>query len=167
MKRLLIALCALAIVPLEQAHAVSVHACLGPDLAARADFQGASGAQEGGVVLRNRTHRSCKLNGRAVIDFAAQDMPAPLPVRVAIGRGTDGHLPDRALVLSPGQRAFVHARWSNWCGDANSEVRVRLWLRSLEPRVHVRGEISTPRCDNRGLPSRVAIGPYERVRRYP
>jgi hypothetical protein len=166
MKRLLLALCVLAVVPLEPAHAVEIRACLGDDLAARANFQSATGAQEGGVVMRNQTRHSCELSGRAVVDFVPSGQSDPLPVVVAAGRATDGHLRDRTIVLASGERAFVHTRWSNWCGGGLRVVAVRLWLQSVEPRVRVRGAISTPGCDDSARSSRVVVGPYERFRRY-
>ena len=166
MKHLLVAACLFVVLPMKQAPAVPLKACLGRNLGARADFQGATGAQEGGVVLRNRTEASCMLSGHAVIDFVVRGETRPLPVRVAAGRDTHGRLHDRTILLAPGQRAFVHAHWSNWCGEVSRKIEVRLWLRSVEPRVHVRGGISTPRCDDSAGSSRVAIGPYERVRRY-
>jgi Protein of unknown function (DUF4232) len=167
MKRLLVAVFAVAIASLPAAHARGPGACLGRDLTARAAFQGGTGAQEGGVALRNRVGHSCLLSGRATIDFVAGGRALSLPVRVAVGRATDGRIRDRTILLAPGQRAFVHSRWSNWCGERYGHVTVRLWLRSVEPRVHVRGVISSPRCDDNASASRVAIGPYERVRLYP
>jgi hypothetical protein len=161
MKGLLVALCALAILPSESAHALKTNACLGRDLVARAAFQGATGAEEGGVVLRNRTDRSCELSGRAVVDFVTSPSSRALPVRVGLGRATDGRIRDRTIILAPGQRAFVHTRWSNWCGERFTEVVVRLWLQSVEPRVRVHGAVAVPRCDDSSRSSRVAIGPYE------
>ena len=166
MKLLLTAVLGAVVVAFAPAHAGGPGACLGSDLAARPAFQGGTGAQEGGVTLRNRSGHSCVLAGRAIVDFSAGAGPLPLPVRVVVGRATDGRRRDRTIVLAPGRRAFVHARGSNGCGRRYEHVTVRLWLRSVEPRVHVRGAISPPRCDDAAVASRVAVGPYERVRVY-
>jgi hypothetical protein len=165
-KSALIAFLLFASVPLFSANAVTINSCLGSDLVGRADFEGATGAQEGGVVLTNRTKESCELGGHAIVDFVAPGQSRPLPVVIAAGRDTRGRVHDRVIILSQGQSAFVHTRWSNWCGQRLPRVRVRLWLRSVEPRVRVRGEIAMPRCNSSARSSRVAVGPYERVRRY-
>jgi hypothetical protein len=164
MKGLLFAVSALAAVPFASAHVGGPGACLGPEMAGRAAFEGATGAQEGGVILRNRSGHSCLLSGRATVDFALRARALPLPVLVTTGPATDGRRRDRMLMLRPGQHAFLHVRWSNWCGERYERVAVRVWLMSVEPRVHVRGAISSPRCDDSTTGSRVAIGPYERVR---
>jgi hypothetical protein len=164
MKRLLIAVSVLAAVPFASARAGGPGACLGPEIAARAAFGGATGAQEGGVILRNRSGHSCLLTGRATVDFAVRARAFPLPVLVTAGRATNGRRRDRTLALLSGQRAFVHVRWSNWCGERYERVTVRVWLMSVEPRVHVRGSISSPRCDHSAAGSQVAVGPYERLR---
>ena len=166
MKGLLLAVFVVGIASLPPANATGHRACLGRDLTARAAFQGGGGAEEGGVALRNIARHACLLSGRATIDFVVGGGALPLPVRVSVGRATDGRVRDRAVLLTSGQRAFVHARWSNWCGQRYQHVTVRLWLQSVEPRVRVREAISTPRCDEASSPSRVAIGPYERVRLY-
>jgi Protein of unknown function (DUF4232) len=159
MKLLLAAVFAVAAASTSPPHAAPA-ACLGHQLAARAMFEGATGAAEGGITLRNASRHSCVLRGRAIVAFAADG--AQLNARVTVGRGTDGRRRDRALVLRPRATAFVHVRWSNWCGPRYSAVTARLWMQSVEPRVRVRGTLAPPRCDDSATDSRVAVGPYEK-----
>jgi hypothetical protein len=90
-----------------------------------------------------------------------------LPVRNTVGKATDGGRRARAILLAPSARAFVHARWSNWCGVRYSRVAVRIWIQTTEPKVLVKGAVPPPRCENPRVSSQVAVGPFERVRHYP
>jgi hypothetical protein len=137
-------------------------ACRGPDLAARLALQGATGAMEGGVTVRNRTAHRCVLFGRPsvwLIEHGSQ-----LLVRIAPGPSTTGARRARPLTLRPGGRAFVRLRWSNWCGAASTRITVRLYLRTTKPLLPVRGATRTPRCDDRSSVSVVRVGPWERPR---
>jgi hypothetical protein len=165
MKTLLVAVPVLVAVSLLPAQAATPRACLAHDLSARAAFEGGTGAQEGGIALRNRSATACRLSGRAILDFVAAGRR--LAVRNVVGKATDGTRRDRSILLAPANRAFVHARWSNWCGARYSRVAVRMWIQTTEPKVPVSGAVASPRCDDRAVGSRVAVGPFERVRRYP
>ena len=165
MFRLLLAFPAVIAVCLAPAQAAAPRACLAHDLGARAAFEGGSGADEGGIALRNRSETSCQVYGRAIVDFLAGR--ERLAVKNVVGVATNGARRTRAILLKPGDRAFIHARWSNWCGLRYRRVGVRIWIQTTEPRVPVRGTVSPPRCDNPAASSPVAVGPFERVRRYP
>jgi hypothetical protein len=132
-------------------------ACFSTQLRARAIFQGATGAQEGGVVLRNISARACVLNDRPSVAFVV-NRSTVLDVRVTV----DTTRTRTIAVLRPGRRAFVHIRWRNWCGKRYEGVAVWLWMRSVKPLVRARGAISPPRCDDSATASRVAVGPYEK-----
>jgi hypothetical protein len=165
MKSLLLALPAAIAVSFVPARAALPRACLAHDLVARAAFQGATGADEGGIALRNRSASACQLAGRAIIDFVVGS--SRLAVRNVVGKATNGTRRDRTILLAPGDRAFVHARWSNWCGVAYRRVAVRLWIQTTAPKVPVIGTVASPRCDDPAASSRVAVGPFERARHYP
>ena len=151
------------IVPLLASLALaSPPACLAPDLSARLGLQGATGAMEGGVTVRNRTAHRCVLLGRPSVWFLVRG--SQLLVRVAPGPSTTGVRRERPLTLAPGGRAFVHLRWSNWCGAPSTRITVRLYLRSKKPLLPVRGTAHTPRCDDRSAMSVVKVGPWERPR---
>ena len=148
-----------AVVAVSPAPASGPRACYGGDLSARAGLQGAGGAMEGGVTVRNRSTHTCVLSGRPNVDFLNGD--TPLRPNVLPGPSTTGVRRTRALRLRPGAKAFVHLRWSNWCGPRSPRVGVRLWLMSVKPRLPVSGTTGMPRCDNRERPSVVAVGPWE------
>jgi hypothetical protein len=150
------------IVPLLALALASPPACTGPNLSARLGLQGATGALEGGVTVRNRTAHRCVLFGRPSVWFL--DRGSQLLVRVAPGPSTTGRRREHALTLAPGGRAFVHLRWSNWCGARSTRIAVRLYLRAKKPVLPVRGTTHTPRCDDRSAMSVVRVGPWERPR---
>src|SRR5918912_676179 len=66
-----------------------------------------------------------------------------------------------AFLLAPRAAAFVHIRWSNWCGARSAPVHLRLWIMTVQPRVQVRGTVPAPRCDSAAAGSTVAVGPFE------
>ena len=134
-------------------------ACLATGLTARVAFQGAGGAAEGGVLVRNRTRYSCQLGGRPLVDLVAAG--SRLPVRSVQGVTTDGRRRETWITLRPGRRGFVHLRWSNWCGSRADPIRLRLWFRTHEPLVRVGGTVMPPRCDNAASDSLLAVGPLE------
>ena len=138
-------------------------ACLASDLTARAAFQGATGAAEGGVVVTNRSRSRCTVSGRPLVDLLVNGRR--LDVRQVLGRPTKNRRPQPYVLLAPGQGAFVHIRWSNWCGARNAPVHLRLWIMTVQPRVQVRGTIAAPRCDSAAARSTVAVGPFESLRR--
>jgi hypothetical protein len=165
MKKLALALLALLAVFYAPAQASPPRACLAHDLAARAAFQGGTGADEGGIALRNRSATSCRVFGRAILDFVAGGRR--LAIRNVVGKATDGARRERTILLAPGDRAFVHARWSNWCGARYPRVAVRMWIQTTDPKVAVAGTVASPRCDDPAAGSLVAVGPFERARHYP
>ncbi|MGB2953795.1 MAG: DUF4232 domain-containing protein [Gaiellaceae bacterium] len=141
--------------------ASSTSACLGPDLSARVALQGGTGAMEGGVIVTNRTSRRCTVVGRPGVSFFRAGQQ--LHVRVADGPSTTGARRPHTLTLRPRERAFVHLRWSNWCGAPSARITVRLLLRSAKSLV-VRGTSYTPRCDDAHAVSVVRVGPWEPLR---
>jgi hypothetical protein len=165
MKLGVVGLAALAVAPFPLGHAAAPRACLALHLAARAAFEGGAGAEEGGISLRNRSTSSCQVAGRAILEFVAGGRR--LGVRNVVGKSTSGARRGRAILLTPGDRAFVHARWSNWCGDRYQRVGLRVWIQTTDPKVPVKGTVAPPRCDDPSVGSRVAVGPFERIRHYP
>ena len=157
-----LALVVAAVVAAAGSPAARPRACLATDLAARAAFQGATGAAEGGVVATNRSRSRCAVFGRPLVDLLANGHR--LDVRQVLGRPTTNRRPQPYVALAPGEAAFVHIRWSNWCGNRSGPVRLRLWIQTVHPRVAVRGTIPAPRCDSAATRSTVAVGPFESLR---
>jgi len=84
-------------------------------------------------------------------------------LRPAFGATTNGRRRERWITLAPGRRAFVHLRWTNWCGSRADPVRIRLWFRTHEPLLRVRGSVTPPPCSEPAEDSVLAIAPLERA----
>ena len=128
MKAILSAAVVVALLSIGPAAAADSQVCAASDLTGHATFQGATGAAEGGVTLVNRSTHTCTLAGRAGISFTESERT--LAVRMTIGTSTHGQRKAVTVALRSGERAFVHARWSNWCGRRYRAVGVRLRVRS-------------------------------------
>jgi hypothetical protein len=151
-----------AVVASESPGAAGPPACLASGLGARGVFQGATGATEGGVYVRNRSAHLCILSGRPLVDLLAGR--ERLDVRTVAGTTTIGRRVARMITLAPGRRAFVRLRWTNWCGARYRTVGLRLWIQTVQPRLPVHGAVVPPRCDAPAAPSTLAVGPFERLR---
>ncbi|HEX5501506.1 MAG TPA: DUF4232 domain-containing protein [Thermomicrobiales bacterium] len=136
--------------------------CAAGDLAASLAWQGATGALGGPLVFVNQSHAPCALTGRpgvALVDgqgrtLSAQQQDGP-PVHGATGAG---------VILQPQQGAIAIVQWRNWCGQppaAPLAALVTLPGNGGQLRAVIPGPPATPRCDQPGAPSTLAIAPFE------
>ena len=122
-------------------------------------FNGATGSLVGGAVFRNRTQRSCILDGWPSVRFVGGGSADVVQIQSRLTPSEP-----RLHVLRPGRRGWFWVIWSNWCGPGSKGASgpyappraVRIGL----PRAGGRIELlvaEAPRCDVAGKPSRVGV----------
>ncbi len=157
-------------------------ACTAADLAATADWQGATGSMAGGIVATNVGSTACVLDGPPS-DVVVHAGPTTMPTTYAgdRGHGPDGAIPSGPALLEPGERGVWWLSWTNWCGSdlVASSVTVTLpdgsgpLVAGPDPSSPNPG-LGTPRCDAPDDPSSLTVfsfvaqppeGPIPRARR--
>jgi hypothetical protein len=143
-----------------------VDACTAKSLRATAALQGASGSMAGGIRVRNRGGRACRLGGRPRAALRTRRGR----VLVARHQAAAVFTPFKAVdVLAPGRSAFAFVQWSNWCGHRPASGPAR-YVRRLVldialgsgARLRVPLRTGQPRCDSPGAPSVLAVSPFAR-----
>jgi hypothetical protein len=139
----------------------AIKPCQPQNLTASAAFQGATGSQLGGVMVRNRAPVACTLPSSPVLYFRYSG-----GVLKPLQRGQEGS----RVLLAPGERLWSAAQWSNWCAPtphgAIIPAVVEVFLPGASgflkaPLVGTKG-IELPRCDSPGQPRK----PERRAPRY-
>lgn len=151
--------------------------CRAGDLRPRLFLQGATGSLVGGVDLRNGGPRSCSLVGHPTVSFtgaaAAQETwrvhllaASPAPTDVLADP------PGSLRALAPGKSATVALSWSNWCGPGATPTGSpgappdALALRLAGGTTLAVPLTRAPRCDQRQVPSTLAVGPFTPTERH-
>lgn len=94
-------------------------ACSAPDLHATAGFQGATGSELGGIVVRNDSGLACTLPSPPLVDLSWADRLLPVsttPFPSGWLRRMNPRWAQSVSVLAPGAKAQVVLQWFNWCG---------------------------------------------------
>ena len=150
--------------PTADASAPSGPACTAGAVSAHVDEQGGAGSIAGSVEIKNESAAACLLR-----PLAGQIVPT-LRIKDASGNvlPTDeqpqpGAIPDAAVMLNPGQSAFVTYVWSNWCGAApSSALSVAYALPGggeiAAPIAGVPSQDAVPRCDDTSRASTLIVG---------
>ncbi len=140
------------------------------DLAATAEWQGATGSMAGGIQVTNVSSTACVLEGPpklVVIEAGKRTMvTAYVP---GAGPGPAGTEPPGPGLLEPGDRGSWWLFWSNWCGADLLPTAVRVSLPGGNGTlVAVPGASrvgpgigGTPRCDAPDSPSSLTAMAFE------
>jgi uncharacterized protein DUF4232 len=141
-----------------------VSACTARSLHATAGLQGATGSMAGGIRVRNRGEKTCRLGGRPAV-ILRDSTGWTFVARQVKGRVTSPF--EAVQVLRRGESAFAFLLWRNWCGRWPSSGSRRLVLDvtlTSGPRLRVPFRTWRPRCDSPDSTPVLIVSPFARER---
>ena len=151
----------------------TISRCTNGQLRAIGSLSGAAGSRIGGITLMNYSNRACTLTGRPVIKLynsaglitsGVSFIASPATWQANASPQPTGWpvVTLKAMGTSPNS-AYFRIGWSNWCPQGRSAPLWRVLIPGSSTVDVTNGmdQINPPPCNGPGMPSTIAVGPFE------
>ncbi len=147
--------------------AVTTSACTAGQLRAVGSMDGAAGSRGGAVRLTNYSNTTCTLRGTPAITLYANGRAITSGVKFissppawkANALAQPAGWP--TVTLAPFKSASFRVLWSNWCPQGRAAPLWYIHIGSGTVAGNGLEAVSPPPCNGPGMPSTIAVGPFE------